>query len=36
MKLTLNFRCDPSDAVSIFLKMASDFDAFITITDSQI
>ena len=36
LKLTLNFRGDPSDTASTFLKMASDFDAVITITDCQI
>ena len=36
LKLTLNFRGDPSDTASTFLKMTSDFDAVITITDSQI
>ena len=33
LKLTLNFRGDPSDTASAFLKMTSDFDAVITITD---
>ena len=36
LKLTLNFRGDPSDTASTFVKMTSDFDAVITITDSQI
>ena len=36
LKLSLNFRCDPSDTASTFLKVASDFDAVITITDCQI
>ena len=36
MKLNLNFRGDPSDTASTFLKMTSDFDAVITITDCQI
>ena len=30
------FRGGPSDTASTFLKMASDFDAVITITDCQI
>ena len=36
LKLTLNFRGDPTDTASTFLKMTSDFDAVITITDCQI
>ena len=36
LKLTLNFRGDPSDTASTFLKIASDFDAVITIADCQI
>ena len=36
LKLTLNFMCDPSDTASTFLKVASDFDAVITITGCQI
>ena len=35
LKLTLNFRGDLSDTASTFLKMTSDFDAVITMTDSQ-
>ena len=36
LKLTLNLRGDPSATASSFLKMASNFDAVITITDCQI
>ena len=36
LKLTLNFKGDPSNTASTFLKIASDFDAVITITDCQI
>ena len=36
LKLTLNFWGDPSDTASTFLKMTSNFDAVITITDCQI
>ena len=36
LKLTLNFKGDPSNTASTFLKIASDFDAVITMTDCQI
>ena len=36
LKLTLNFRGDPSDTASTSLKMANDFDAVIPITHCQI
>ena len=36
LKLTLNFRGDSSDTASTFLKIVSDFDSVITITDWQI
>ena len=36
LKLTLDFRGDSKDTASTFLKIASDFDGVITITDCQI
>ena len=36
LKLTLNFRGDPSDSASTFLKMASDFYAVTTIDKDDI